>query len=71
LCAGGGVAANRALAAALESVGRSIGVDVVVPSIEMCTDNAAMFAQSVELYRVGRFAPLDIDAIAGLMRRGR
>jgi N6-L-threonylcarbamoyladenine synthase len=40
LAIGGGVAANSELRAAVEG----IGVDVWVPPMELCTDNAAMIA---------------------------
>ncbi len=40
----GGVAANRALRAALESAARGQGFRLVAPTPHMCTDNAAMIA---------------------------
>ncbi len=40
----GGVAANRGLRQHAETAGRACGVEVYVPPIESCTDNAAMIA---------------------------
>ncbi len=40
----GGVAANRTLRAALETVAREAGVRLVAPPLALCTDNAAMIA---------------------------
>jgi N6-L-threonylcarbamoyladenine synthase len=57
---GGGVSANSGLRAAL---GR-LGVDVRVPALTYCTDNAAMSAGLGHLYyERGDFSGLDIDAI--------
>lgn len=63
LAVGGGVAANRALRAALERVAASEGAELFIPPLVLCTDNAAMAAVAVEKWRQGRFAPLDLDAI--------
>jgi len=41
---GGGVAANSALRRRLVDEGESAGLRVVIPSVELCTDNAAMVA---------------------------
>jgi N6-L-threonylcarbamoyladenine synthase len=49
LALGGGVAANRVLRARLEG----LGVELFLPPIELCTDNAAMIAA----------AALDLDAL--------
>ncbi len=62
LCVGGGVAANRAFRTALEKMSQALGVRLVVPPPELCTDNAAMAAMAVELWKAGRVAPLDLDA---------
>ncbi|MFM7208012.1 MAG: tRNA (adenosine(37)-N6)-threonylcarbamoyltransferase complex transferase subunit TsaD [Planctomycetaceae bacterium] len=45
---GGGVAANAALRAAVESLGRRRGVTVFIPPPPLCTDNAAMGALAWE-----------------------
>jgi N6-L-threonylcarbamoyladenine synthase len=62
LAVGGGVAANRALRAALEQVAKEEGAELFIPPIEFCTDNAAMAAMAVEKWRRQDFAPLDLDA---------
>ncbi|MCS7166166.1 MAG: tRNA (adenosine(37)-N6)-threonylcarbamoyltransferase complex transferase subunit TsaD [Gemmatales bacterium] len=63
LCVGGGVAANKTLRAALQTMCDQRGAELFVPPMSLCTDNAAMAAMAVELYRLGHFAPLDLDAI--------
>lgn len=71
LCVGGGVAANGALRLALLQLADEEGVTLVVPPLRMCTDNAAMAAVAVDRFRRGRFDPLDLDAIPGLVRHAR
>jgi len=63
LCVGGGVAANKALRQALQQMCTARGAELFVPPMSLCTDNAAMAAMAVELFRLGHFAPLDLDAI--------
>ncbi len=63
LAVGGGVSANRALRAALETMARQIGAEVFIPPTALCTDNAAMAAVAVEKWRQGMAASLDLDAI--------
>jgi N6-L-threonylcarbamoyladenine synthase len=62
LAVGGGVAANRALRAALEAMARDEGAELLVPPLRLCTDNAAMAAVAVEKWRRQQWAPLDLDA---------
>ena len=61
----GGVAANRALAAALSERLASHGVSVIAPSARLSTDNAAMIARA-GLHRLerGERSPLDLSAFA-------
>lgn len=64
LAVGGGVSANRALRDSLTAMTQKLGAELFIPPLELCTDNAAMAALAVEKYRVGQFAPPDLDAIA-------
>ena len=63
LCLAGGVAANGPLRAAAAAWGRDAGVHVYLPTLAMCTDNAAMIgaAAEVALHRDGP-TPLDQGA---------
>jgi N6-L-threonylcarbamoyladenine synthase len=63
LAVGGGVAANRPLRAALEDLAAQEGVELFIPPLRLCTDNAAMAAGAVEKWRRQQGAPLDLDAI--------
>ncbi|NLE73829.1 MAG: tRNA (adenosine(37)-N6)-threonylcarbamoyltransferase complex transferase subunit TsaD [Actinobacteria bacterium] len=64
---GGGVAANSLLRQRVQTEGRAKGFHVVVPSFELCTDNAAMIA-SAALYEDALPYPtyLDLEATASL-----
>jgi len=62
LAVGGGVAANRSLRSALSELAATEKAELFIPPMALCTDNAAMAAQAVELWRLGRFATLDLDA---------
>lgn len=62
LAVGGGVAANRALRAALEAMVSQEGAELFIPPLSLCTDNAAMAAVAVEKWRCQQWAPLDLDA---------
>jgi N6-L-threonylcarbamoyladenine synthase len=64
LAVGGGVAANRTLRAALESMVKQQNAELFIPPPALCTDNAAMAAIAVENWRQKRFAGLDLDASA-------
>jgi len=70
LAVGGGVAANRALRAALEKMAADEQAELFIPPMKLCTDNAAMAALAVEKWRQQRFAPLDLDAIPAYRARG-
>ena len=59
----GGVAANRTIRAALETVSNGLGVRFMAPPLELCTDNAAMIAWvGLERFRAGLFDDLTLGA---------
>ena len=63
----GGVAANPALRAALASALEAEGVQLAVPPLDLCTDNAAMIAAAAHDHLVdGRFLGLGADAVPNL-----
>ncbi|MFM9890332.1 MAG: tRNA (adenosine(37)-N6)-threonylcarbamoyltransferase complex transferase subunit TsaD [Rickettsiales bacterium] len=62
LAVAGGVAANQALRAGLESLATEFGVPLVVAPPALCTDNAAMIAWAgVERFRLGARDALNIE----------
>ncbi|MBU6294438.1 MAG: tRNA (adenosine(37)-N6)-threonylcarbamoyltransferase complex transferase subunit TsaD, partial [Planctomycetes bacterium] len=61
LAVGGGVVANGLFRAKMTELGRE-GLEVIIPPLKLCTDNAAMAAVAIEAWRQGRFAPTDLDA---------
>ncbi|MDU8942504.1 tRNA (adenosine(37)-N6)-threonylcarbamoyltransferase complex transferase subunit TsaD [Ovoidimarina sediminis] len=72
----GGVAANKAIRAGLETVSADAGVRFIAPPLALCTDNAAMIGWAgLELHRRGHRDTLDfaarprwpLDATAGGM----
>src|SRR5262245_25948009 len=63
LAVGGGVSANSRLRSALAKLCQKRGLELFIPPMEYCTDNAAMAALAVEMYRRGQFAPEDLDAV--------
>lgn len=64
----GGVAANRGLRKALEEAFYGLpGVDLVIPPLSLCTDNAAMIAAAgTVLFEKGQRAGMDLNANPGL-----
>lgn len=71
LCVGGGVAANGALRAALQRLADQEKIDVLIPPVSWCTDNAAMAAVVVDRFKRGAVDPLDLDAQSGVIRSPR
>jgi N6-L-threonylcarbamoyladenine synthase len=55
---GGGVAANSALRAGVSAMAAKFGIPAYLPSLAMCTDNAAMIA-AAGLYRFANSGPSD------------
>ena len=63
LAVAGGVAANGAIRAALETVAADTGVRFLAPPLGLCTDNAAMIAWAgIERFRLGRRDGMDLAA---------
>ena len=59
----GGVAANKAIRARLETVCASAGVQFLAPPLALCTDNAAMIAWAgIERFRNGARDGMDLAA---------
>ncbi|WP_042357630.1 tRNA (adenosine(37)-N6)-threonylcarbamoyltransferase complex transferase subunit TsaD [Bacillus rubiinfantis] len=67
LLVAGGVAANKGLRGALEAAFANTAVELVIPPLSLCTDNAAMIAAAGSImYEKGVRADLDLNAIPGL-----
>lgn len=64
----GGVAANKGLRTAMEVASkRKKGIDLVIPPLSLCTDNAAMIAAFADvLYEKGIFGDYRMNAHPGL-----
>ena len=59
----GGVAANKAIRAKLETVCREVDIRFLAPPLALCTDNAAMIAWAgIERYRLGLFDDMSLSA---------
>ena len=64
----GGVSANSRLRSLLRERSAEIGVKIIVPALEFCTDNAAMIAAAgLWAYERQEFASWDLDANANLL----
>ena len=62
---GGGVAANRRLRARFQEAAGAAGLDLILPEMRFCTDNAAMVAGlAYHDVAAGRVAGLDLEARA-------
>ena len=67
LLVAGGVAANRGLRAGLAEACSREGIELVIPPMHLCGDNAAMIgAAAIHPYRAGRQSTLAMNAEPGL-----
>lgn len=63
LAVAGGVAANTAIRAKLESISTELDIQFTAPPLALCTDNAAMIAYAgLELFEGGQRDGLDLSA---------
>ncbi len=63
LIVAGGVAASRGLRTEVNKLGEELGVDVTIPEMKYCTDNAAMIAAAGYFaYKLGRVADLTLNS---------
>ncbi|MEX0725923.1 MAG: tRNA (adenosine(37)-N6)-threonylcarbamoyltransferase complex transferase subunit TsaD [Planctomycetaceae bacterium] len=69
LCIGGGVAANKLFRSQLENMAAEMQVEVVIPPLSYCTDNAAMGAIAWRLLEQGRIGDWETDVVPGLVRK--
>ncbi len=68
----GGVAANSLLRSLMKQEAEKFHLHVYFPPQNYCTDNAAMIARAgLEYLKVGRIAPLDLNAVPYLRIDGR
>jgi N6-L-threonylcarbamoyladenine synthase len=70
LCVGGGVAANSRLRERLSEEAGQRAIELVIPPLSLCTDNAVMGAIAVERLEAGLVEPLTLDITPGLVRGG-
>ncbi len=68
---GGGVAANARFRERIEEMARRRKVELLIPPLSLCTDNAAMGGIAFAKLAEGQVADLGIDVTAGLIRPGR
>jgi N6-L-threonylcarbamoyladenine synthase len=71
LCVGGGVAANGRFRERMEAACRQREVELHIPPLALCTDNAVMGAIAVERLKAGLVESLDLDIAPGLVRPNR
>ncbi|WP_377891863.1 tRNA (adenosine(37)-N6)-threonylcarbamoyltransferase complex transferase subunit TsaD [Alkalihalobacillus sp. R86527] len=63
----GGVAANKGLRSALKDAFRESDIELIIPPLHYCTDNAAMIAAAGTIgYRKGKRSSLQLNANPGL-----
>ena len=67
LIVAGGVAANEGLRLRLTEVCSQLDVQLTIPPLQLCTDNAAMIASvGYYLYIKGEWSKLDLNGVPGL-----
>lgn len=63
----GGVAANKGLRTALTERAKQEGIELIIPPLSLCTDNAAMIAGAGYIeYKKGNLADMSLNGIPGL-----
>ncbi len=68
---GGGVAANARFRDRMARMAAEEGVELFIPPLSLCTDNAAMGGIAFAKLAAGQVADLDVDVTPGLVRPGR
>jgi len=68
LCIGGGVAANARLRERMGQEAARHGIELFIPPMKLCTDNAVMGAIAVERLKAGLTESLELDVYPGLVR---
>jgi N6-L-threonylcarbamoyladenine synthase len=68
---GGGVAANTRFRERIGAMAEAVGVELFIPPLSLCTDNAAMAGIALMKLAAGQTADLDLDVTAGLVRPSR
>ncbi len=68
---GGGVAANGAFRDRLTTMAVADRIELFIPPMSLCTDNAAMAGVAFAKLAAGQIADDDVDVLAGLVRAGR
>ena len=68
---GGGVAVNGRFRDRIEGMARRRGVELFLPPVALCTDNAAMAGIALAKLAAGQVADLDAEVTPGLVRPGR
>lgn len=71
LIVGGGVAANAALRERLAALAEAEGVELFIPPLAFCTDNAVLGGVAFPKLAAGEVAGLEMDVQAGLVRPGK
>jgi N6-L-threonylcarbamoyladenine synthase len=68
---GGGVAANGRFRERIAAMADAAGVELFIPPLALCTDNAAMAGIALPKLAAGQVAELDLDVTPGLVRPER